>query len=495
MRPVDTTADALWKRRFRADAVSWMLVAVENPTRAAVVLNRSGVNQLYAWEIETGELRQVTNHPTGVRYGFISPDGNSIFYFEDRSGNELGHYVSVPFGGGPSTNLTPDLPPFSFRPLSSNRDGAWLGLLVVDSAGSHVYGLHDGEHRHLYTSPKRATEPIFSAAGDLAAIATTERSTFNQFSIVLVDVASGINQAELYDAQANLLPHMFSPVSGDNRLLGHSSASGFTRPFIWDIETDAADELPLSELEGDLYAWDWSRDARRILLCQVSHARSKLYIFDLISSELRGLNHPSGRPLQGYFAGDKQILTTFTDTASPGCVLALGDETGGNVLLAGESFPACPWKSVTFASQDGTKIQAWLTTPEGGGPFPTIIDIHGGPMVAQMEEFHPHSQAWLDHGFAWLSVNYRGSTTFGTAFERAIWGRFGTDEVWDIVAARNWLISNEIARRDAVFLTGWSYGGTLTLQVLGRAPEGWAGAMAGIAMPIGRSLMRMKRSA
>jgi dipeptidyl aminopeptidase/acylaminoacyl peptidase len=137
---------------------------------------------------------------------------------------------------------------------------------------------------------------------------------------------------------------------------------------------------------------------------------------------------------------------------------------------------------VTFPSLDGTPIQGWLALPEGDGPFPAIIDIHGGPTGVTMETFSPSGQAWVDHGFAWLSVNYRGSITFGKDFERAIWGRLGTVEVEDLVGARNWLVAQGIAEPDSVMLTGWSYGGFLTLQTIGRFPELWAGGMSGIAI-------------
>jgi dipeptidyl aminopeptidase/acylaminoacyl peptidase len=49
-------------------------------------------------------------------------------------------------------------------------------------------------------------------------------------------------------------------------------------------------------------------------------------------------------------------------------------------------------------------------------------------------------------------------------------------------AARTWLVSQGVAKPDEVFLTGWSYGGYLTLQGLGTHPELWAGGMAGIAV-------------
>jgi dipeptidyl aminopeptidase/acylaminoacyl peptidase len=88
----------------------------------------------------------------------------------------------------------------------------------------------------------------------------------------------------------------------------------------------------------------------------------------------------------------------------------------------------------------------------------------------------------VDHGFAWLSVNYRGSITFGREFEEALWGNVGRVDVDDVVSARAWMVEQGHAGADQVLLTGWSYGGFLTLQALGRFPDLWAGGMAGIAV-------------
>jgi dipeptidyl aminopeptidase/acylaminoacyl peptidase len=98
-----------------------------------------------------------------------------------------------------------------------------------------------------------------------------------------------------------------------------------------------------------------------------------------------------------------------------------------------------------------------------------------------VEYFMPNSQAWLDHGFAWLAINYRGSTGFGRPFREKIWGNLGEWEVADMLAAREWLISEGIAAANQVFLHGWSYGGYLTLLAMGRHPDLWAGGLAGTA--------------
>ncbi len=109
-----------------------------------------------------------------------------------------------------------------------------------------------------------------------------------------------------------------------------------------------------------------------------------------------------------------------------------------------------------------------------------ILEMHGGPTDVETETAHPLSQAFLDHGFAYLTINYRGSTTFGREFQEKILGDIGHWEMEDMVAARDWLVAQGIARPDSVLLHGGSYGGYLTLLGLGMHPDLWAGGIAGI---------------
>jgi dipeptidyl aminopeptidase/acylaminoacyl peptidase len=107
--------------------------------------------------------------------------------------------------------------------------------------------------------------------------------------------------------------------------------------------------------------------------------------------------------------------------------------------------------------------------------------MHGGPHIAVPEFYDPLAQAWLDHGYAYLAINYRGSTTFGRAFKEKIWGDLGHWEVEDMVAARDWLVREHIADPGAILVTGASYGGYLTLMALGKRPDQWAGGLALVA--------------
>jgi dipeptidyl aminopeptidase/acylaminoacyl peptidase len=91
--------------------------------------------------------------------------------------------------------------------------------------------------------------------------------------------------------------------------------------------------------------------------------------------------------------------------------------------------------------------------PRRRGRFPTILETHDGPTAVQTNDFNPGAQAWVDHGFAFLTINYRGSVTFGREFKQKIWRDLRHWEVEGMKAAYHWLVDEGIARPKEVFLT------------------------------------------
>jgi dipeptidyl aminopeptidase/acylaminoacyl peptidase len=185
------------------------------------------------------------------------------------------------------------------------------------------------------------------------------------------------------------------------------------------------------------------------------------------------------------FAADGTLIVMREDGSMLPEVISVDPQSGRRLatLIASPPVPTTkPFRTVDIPSTEGSVVQGWLGLPEGEGPFPTILEVHGGPQAHETDRFHPPAQAWLDRGFAFLTLNYRGSTGFDRAYEQAIWGRVGELELADMVAARGWLVRQGIAPPDAIVVTGGSYGGYLTLLALGRRPELWAAGVAYVAI-------------
>jgi dipeptidyl aminopeptidase/acylaminoacyl peptidase len=497
-RPAAMTGDeALWKRRFRAERILWSMPAEERPERGLAVSNRSGQYQLYAWEVPTGELRQVTDRAEGVIWGFIDPPGRHVYFLDDTGGNEIGHLVRVPFAGGEAEDVTPSLPPYSTYSGVVNAAGDLLAFTRADDEG-FALTVTDlgpdgeiGEPRILFRSERIMLPPVLSPAGDLAVVASAERSTMQHYTLLAFDTRTGERIAELWDGEETSVEsgpfqRRSATNNSDAQMAGTTNRSGFARPLLWQPRSGERRDLRVEELDGEVTPLDWAMDGNRLLLLQTSRAQHRLWIYNLAQDTLQALDHPPGYYGSGaYFGPDGEIFANWEDATHPTRVIALDPETGvlrRTVLDAGEAPPSRPLRSVTFPSTGGQEIQGWLGVPEGTGPFPAILDTHGGPESVQTEEFTAGAQAWLDHGFAWLSINYRGSTTFGREFRQQIWGDLGHWELGDMVAARDWLVREGIAHPDQIFPSGWSYGGYLTLLALGRRPELWAGGMAGVAV-------------
>jgi len=479
--------DAPWKKRFRLPRI-YVDLSSGNPNRVLVISNQSGTYELYAYHLATGALRQATNRPSGTIYGSISRDGSHIYYMDDSDGNETGHIVRVPFEGGTVQDMTPGIPPYTLVDQYVDGESAHMGLTIPGPEGfdSHVVDIVSEAPRPprmINRSRKMADGPIFSHDGEIAVVMSTDRFGGQDFTLTSFHTDSGEKLHEIADEASRIEPAEFSPRPGDQRLLGMSNTSGVMRPLIWDAEKNSRTELEVDNLEGDVVGIGWSRDATKILLCQTNKATTKLWVFDIATSKVRRVPHPEGLTASACFMDESSVLMAWQDSTHPTqlMVVSLNDSFPPKSYLVQRDVPKSqPWKSASFHSSDGQEVQGWYATPEGAGPFPTILDTHGGPTAAQFNVFSPRLQVWLDHGFAIASVNYRGSTTFGKDFEKKINGDLGHWEVEDMIAARSWLVEQGISKTDEIFLTGWSYGGYLTLHAMGVRPELWAGGIGGV---------------
>lgn len=491
LKPLDLRADAPWKQRLRAPCIAKTSRASQNPSRGLVVSNMSGVYQLYAWNTDTDELTQLTDEPAGVGDGAISADGESVYYLRDRRGDEIGHYVRLPFSGGHAEDISPDLPEYASHFLAECASGSALGFFAADADGFHLY-IYDSSNRKTpifaITRPALTFGPLLSHNAEIAVIASSEKTGNAEYALEAWDPRGGKPIAELWDGPGSgVIPGEFSPAPGDMRFAGSSSAGGYHRPFIWNPRAAERQDIHSTQFRGDVKFLHWSPAGDRLLLHQVDKAQHALYIYHIADDHVRPLNIPPGLPGPGSgFRQNGAIQIHFNDSSAPPRLVELDGETGAivrDVIDLGVAVPAsAPWRSVSYESKGGARIQAWLAIPPGAGPFPAIVHTHGGPTAVMVNRWAPDAQVWLDHGFAFFSLNYRGSTTFGYDFQHAIDGNLGELEVEDIAAGVQWLIAKGIAKPDAILKTGLSYGGYLTLLSLGLKPELWAGGMAEVAI-------------
>src|SRR5262249_35841470 len=155
-------------------------------------------------------------------------------------------------------------------------------------------------------------QALLSADGKYAVVASNERTGRNELSLTLFNTQTSEKLSELFDDNASVEAETFSPIPGDPRIAVTSDMSGAKRPLIWNVETNERTTLDLPGVSGEVTPWDWSPDAKRLLLSQIDKAQQQLYVYDLETQQVTRLDAPAGTFDGGYFASSDEIFVTFS---------------------------------------------------------------------------------------------------------------------------------------------------------------------------------------
>ncbi|MEO8283556.1 MAG: S9 family peptidase [Pseudarthrobacter sp.] len=120
-------------------------------------------------------------------------------------------------------------------------------------------------------------------------------------------------------------------------------------------------------------------------------------------------------------------------------------------------------QDVTFDAPDGYPVHGWVLRPAGQGLHPVLLNIHGGPFTQFTVALFDEAQVYVAAGYAVLMCNPRGSAGYGRDHGLVIKGRFGTDDMHDVLAFLDGALA-KYPTLDAgrLGIMGGSYGGYLT---------------------------------
>ncbi len=477
-----------WERRFRAGRVGLPDWAQDAPERCAVVATTGGVLEVHSWEHGSDTLTRLTARREGTSHGGIDPEGNWIWWFDDEAGNEHGVWRRQPFGAAPGEGVEEigTLAPSYSSGLALGRNGLAVIGRTDDGYGTRVHVIAPGRaDRLIYENAEDAGVGGLSEDDTLLAIAHSEHGDSRHTALRVIRVADGSTVADLWDGPGKGLdPLGFAPVAGDPRMLVLHERRGRGELLIWDVVTGEQTELNL-DLPGEISDAQWFRDGSSVLIVVDHEARSRLFTLSLTTGGTTAVGPADGTVLSASTRPDGDVWVLWSSAAMPPAVRTLS----GELVLSAPGAAAPPSVPIEDVWVDGPggRVHALLRRPVGtdgplgaDGPLPLLIDIHGGPTAHDGDWFRAYPSAWVDHGYAVLQVNYRGSTGYGSAWRDALEQRVGHVELEDVVAVRDHLVETGVVDPGRVVLAGASWGGYLTLLGLGLYPDRWAVGVAGV---------------
>ncbi|HEY5880010.1 MAG TPA: prolyl oligopeptidase family serine peptidase, partial [Nakamurella sp.] len=481
----DPGADERWRRRFTAVRVGLPHRARDQADRTCYTSNATGRTEVWCWDITAERHVVATDRPDGTTMATLSADGSTLWWFDDQDGDEFGSWRAQSFGTGPTTtpaNPLPDAPAGYPAGLEVGRRVVLAGF--ADDDGSRIHLAVDGGPSEIvYRHPEDASVGAMTTDESIWVLAHTEHGDARYPALRAISVTERRVLAELSDVPGKGLdPLAVSPVAGDQRILVGHERRGRDELLLWDPVAGTVTELVL-DLPGDLDA-DFTPDGAALVVLHTHAGRTTVHRYDLATGSLTALPTARGVVAGATARPDGAIWYRWTDGATAGRLRALHPDGTDRELFRPPGAPAPGSVGLQDLSVDGPggPIHAFLAVPSGAGagPWPTVFSVHGGPAAADEDAFDPGRAAWLDAGFAVVQVNYRGSTGYGSAWRDALTERVGHTELADIAVVHDHLVADGIVDPARSVISGYSWGGFLTLLALGAQPERWAAGVAGV---------------
>jgi dipeptidyl aminopeptidase/acylaminoacyl peptidase len=180
--------------------------------------------------------------------------------------------------------------------------------------------------------------------------------------------------------------------------------------------------------------------------------------------------------IRGYCVQDMRSERSVDDEPMIALAVATEQSPGEIILIAGakrriltdfakplrERFHILPPLEVVATAPDGYPVHGWVVKPEGSGPHPVLLHIHGGPHWRHTAALFDEAQVYAEAGYAVAMCNPRGSMGYGVAHSEAIDDKFGTVDADDALAFVESVASAPDLDTTRVGVMGGSYGGFLT---------------------------------
>lgn len=456
------------------------------PDGGIYIVTRFGeTNQIHHVASPMGKRRQLTFYDERTSGASVRPDGSGQFMFtRDVGGDEF--FQGFLFDPATARSVQFTESGTRNQGLSWSDDGsqvAWASatweqpdytIWVADPADP-------ASRRQLYQAEGATVPSQWSPDGSKLLLG--RYISINESRLFLLELETGELQQINPEQQVAYAGARFS-IDGRELFVVSDAGAEFRR--ILAIDLESGEQRVVVEHPWDVQAMDLSPDGKLLAYTINAGGISELHLLDLAGGAPRPVpDLPAGLIGGVRFSPDGGRLgLSHSYAGSPGDAwifdLASGalerwteSEVGG---LDTSRFSAP--ELISFESFDGLEIPAFVHRPEGAGPHPVIVSIHGGPEAQARPGFNSTIMYWAHElGSAVVVPNVRGSSGYGNEFVNLDNVFLRENSVFDIGALLDWIAEQPDLDQDRVVVYGGSYGGYMVLASLMHYSDRLAGGI------------------
>lgn len=457
----------------------------KDETKVLVNSNRTKIFNVYELNLADTALQAKTNSATESFFAVdYVPGTDNFLYAADKGGNENDH-IYLQRTDGTVTDLTPgEKEKANFYGWTKDKKSMYYGSNVRNPQFFDVYKMDtaDWKPKMIYKN---------DSGLDVNSISYTER-----YYVLTKSVTTDKNEMYLFDSQTKTTKKLSTDSLGDATY----NAAGFelNDEYLYYITNEGNDfsyvvKYKLADGSKEkFFSTNWdvaymfiSENGKYHVIGINDDSRDKVLLFD----------HATGKEVEmpklesGYIAGvsispseTKMLFTVVSDRSSANKFLydmgskqlkqltkTLTPEINSDDLVDAEI--------VRFKSFDGVEIPAVYYKPHNASAatkVPALIWVHGGPGGQSRPGYSNTIQYLVNHGYAILAVNNRGSSGYGKAFYKMDNQNHGDKDLKDCVWGKKWLAQQEYIDTAKIGIYGGSYGGFMSLAGIIQYPNEFA---------------------
>ena len=451
----------------------------DDETKLLVRSNESGIFNVYEIDIASGEKTQKTFSEKESFFAIdYLPGTNQILYSADKGGDELNH-IYLMNEDGTATDLTPgENEKARFAGWSKDKKSMYFTSNKRNPRFFDFYkmNIETWESEMLYQNDNGIN--ISNMSEDETWFAFSQTITTSEKKLFLTNRIdnSTIELSEepgSYDA---------SDFSKDNKYFFFITDVGKEFSYLVKYEIETGEKEVLFETNWDvMYSYLSENEKYRVIAIN-EDGKNTLFIKDLVNnSDVYFPEIPDG-DIKGvsFSESEEKIRLTIGTSKSPNNIYVydmgskelkkltetLNPEINANDMVAAEV--------VRYPSFDGLEIPAIYYKPIDASKrnkVPALVWVHGGPGGQSRTGYSSLIQYLVNHGYAILAVNNRGSSGYGKTFFKMDDLNHGDKDLKDCIWGKKWLQAQDYIDAEKIGIIGGSYGGYMTMAAMTFTPD------------------------
>jgi len=315
----------------------------------------------------------------------------------------------------------------------------------------------------------------------------------NQYNAITGEFVKTLFEEEDSKYAEPLVPMMFVK-NNPNQFIWQSRRDGWNHLYLYNADGSMVKQLTKGEWDViDVKGFDAKGEHLFFVSTAVSPISKNLYAVNLKTSKINAITEGNNVHNTSVSADGAFVIDNYSNPTNPRTVQLIETKTGKTKELLQsknplENYSRGEMSIFTIKNQEGTDLYCRLFKPvnfDSTKKYPVVVYWYGGPH-AQMVLNGWNGGAgdyWFQYmaerGYVVFTLDTRGSSNRGKAFEQSIHRQAGTLQMQDLMSGVAYLNNLTFADKNNMGLFGWSYGGFLTTDFMLTHPGIFKAAVAG----------------